>query len=152
MKTVLTINEFKFLIEDDGSYIKKIEFLEENSSLEQTSLLTPLQEALKNELQGYFNGELKKFSIPFKAEGSEFQRLVWKQMGNIEYGKMMSYGELALHVGGLNYSRAVGGACNKNPLPILIPCHRVSASNHLGGFAFGMEMKKNLLKLERVQF
>ncbi len=152
MSTVLAVNEFKFLIQDDGTYIKRIQFLEENSSLLESTDLNPLLASLKDELAAYFSGSLTSFSTPYKLEGSPFQIRVWELMKNIGYGQVRSYGELAKELGGKNYARAVGGACNKNPLPVLIPCHRVSASNHIGGFAFGLSTKEKLLKLEKSIF
>lgn len=150
MKTFLVVNDYKFLIEDDGSYIKKIELLEENLVIEEPSTLSSLIQHLKDELLLYFCGSLKIFTVPFKADGTEFQTRVWAEMNKIKYGSMKSYGQIANALGGKNYSRAVGGACNKNPLPILIPCHRVSASNHIGGYAYGEKVKRKLLELECV--
>ncbi len=104
---------------------------------------------LKKELKSYFSGNLKKFKVSTDPKGTEFQKSVWKSLKNIPYGETCTYKDIALKVGGANYSRAVGMANNKNPLPILVPCHRVvGASGDLVGYAFGLDVKKNLLELE----
>lgn len=84
-----------------------------------------------------------------KLSGTPFQKRVWKAIQKIPYGKTLTYKELAKKVGSPNAYRAVGSACGKNPLPIIIPCHRVVASNGIGGFTGGLKLKKKLLKLEQ---
>ncbi len=107
-----------------------------------------LREAAK-ELEEYFAGNRKLFSFAMEPAGTSFQQRVWQALLRIPYGETRSYGEIALEVGVPNGARAVGGACNKNPIWIAVPCHRVvGASGALTGYAYGTGMKKKLLMLE----
>jgi len=102
------------------------------------------------EIIRYLEGELKEFTIPFSFKGTSFQESVWNELLNIPYGETRTYKELAEKVGCPKGSRAVGGALNKNPIAIIVPCHRVVGSNgKLVGFAGGIELKSKLLKLEK---
>lgn len=104
---------------------------------------------IKKDLLDYFEGKLQEFQIQLDIEGTEFQKKVWAEMLKIPYGKTMSYGELAERVGCPKGARAVGLACNKNRIPIIIPCHRVVGKNgKLTGFAGGLDTKEFLLKIE----
>jgi len=108
----------------------------------------PLGEAVR-QLREYFAGERSGFDLPLAPEGTAFQRGVWRQLREIPYGETISYGELARRVGNPKASRAVGSANGANPLPIVIPCHRVIASDgSLGGFGGGLPTKQTLLELE----
>jgi len=105
---------------------------------------------LFQELDEYFNLERTKFSIPIELIGTEFQKKVWSSLKSIPYGKVNTYKQIAIKIGNEKASRAVGNACNKNPLLLLIPCHRVIGSNgSLTGFALGLEIKEQLLELEK---
>jgi methylated-DNA-[protein]-cysteine S-methyltransferase len=105
-----------------------------------------------DQLNYYFAGSLKQFSVPMLPEGTEFQRKVWKSLCDIPYGETISYGQLAQRIGNPNASRAVGLANGSNPIPILIPCHRVIGSNgKLTGYGGGLPIKEKLLALERQQ-
>ena len=107
----------------------------------------------KQELKDYFNGETFEFTCKLDLEGTDFQKKVWKELKRIPYGKSYSYKDVALKVGGANYARAVGMANNKNPVPILIPCHRViGKSGDLTGFGGGLSNKEILLNLEQSSF
>ena len=102
------------------------------------------------ELEEYFKGKRTKFEIPLNPKGTEFMKKVWKELLNIPYGEVRTYKEIAEKIGNSKASRAVGMANNKNPIPIIIPCHRVIGSNNkLVGYALGLDMKKYLLDLER---
>lgn len=102
-----------------------------------------------NELSRYFEGSLTRFSFPIEPVGTDFQKRVWEVLTEIPYGNTLSYGDVAERLGGKRYSRAVGGAVNKNPVLIAIPCHRViSADGKLVGFACGISVKKHLLDIE----
>ncbi|HXJ45950.1 MAG TPA: methylated-DNA--[protein]-cysteine S-methyltransferase [Candidatus Dormibacteraeota bacterium] len=104
------------------------------------------------QLNAYFAGELKEFEIPLLMLGTEFQKRVWKALLTIPYGETMSYGELAKKIGEPKAVRAVGAANGQNPLPIIVPCHRVIGSDgSLTGFGGGLENKKKLLELEKGQ-
>ncbi len=101
------------------------------------------------QLEQYFAGELIQFKLPLKAVGTPFQQTVWDALTQIPYGKTWSYGELAQRIGKPKASRAVGAANGLNPIPIIIPCHRVIGSNgKLTGFGGGLDTKEFLLHLE----
>ena len=104
------------------------------------------------QLNAYFAGELKEFEIPLLMLGTDFQKRVWKALLTIPYGETMSYGELAKKIGEPKAVRAVGAANGRNPIPIIVPCHRVIGSDgSLTGFGGGLENKKKLLELESMQ-
>ncbi len=105
--------------------------------------------SLSEELKNYLEGKEYSFNFPLDIDGTQFQLKVWDELKRIPTGETRSYKDIALNIGGSNYSRAVGMANNKNPLPIIIPCHRVVGSNgDLVGYALGLELKQNLLKIE----
>ncbi len=110
------------------------------------------QEAFKEtlaQLDAYFNGDLYHFDLPLAPEGTPFQLQVWRSLQMIPYGETISYAELAGKIGKPHAARAVGAANGKNPLPIVIPCHRVIGSNGLlTGYAGGIHIKEALLALE----
>lgn len=102
------------------------------------------------QLEAYFAGELTEFSVNIAPRGTSFQRLVWDALQQIPYGQTVSYGELARTIGRPTASRAVGAANGSNPLPIVVPCHRVIGSTgKLTGFGGGLDIKAALLALER---
>jgi len=110
---------------------------------------SPLLKEAKRQLDAYFDRRLTRFELPLAPAGSRFQRAVWDRMRAIPYGEARTYGELAEALGGV--ARAVGGACGKNPIPIIIPCHRVvGQGGRLGGYSGGdgPATKRALLKLE----
>ncbi|MEG1314646.1 MAG: methylated-DNA--[protein]-cysteine S-methyltransferase, partial [Anaerovoracaceae bacterium] len=102
-----------------------------------------------SEIMEYLQGKRKTFDIPLQLHGTEFQLKVWEELKNIPYGETISYKELARRVGSPKGCRAVGQANNKNPIPIIIPCHRVIGENgKLVGYNGGVEIKQFLLELE----
>ena len=102
------------------------------------------------EMGEYFEGKRTVFSFPMQAKGTAFQQQVWQVLNTIPYGETRTYGDIALQVGNPKGARAVGGACNKNPLWIAVPCHRVlGAGGSLTGYAYGTGMKQTLLALEQ---
>jgi len=104
------------------------------------------------QLNSYFAGELREFNLPLVFEGTDFQKKVWKTLTAIPYGETISYGQLAKQIGEPKAVRAVGAANGQNPIPIIVPCHRVIGSNgSLTGFGGGLENKRKLLELERGQ-
>jgi methylated-DNA-[protein]-cysteine S-methyltransferase len=104
------------------------------------------------QLRAYFEGELREFDLPLAPEGTEFQMRVWESLRAIPYGETISYGQLAARLGNPKASRAVGLANGSNPIPIIIPCHRVIGSDgSLVGYGGGLENKKILLALESRQ-
>ncbi|OFV99404.1 MAG: hypothetical protein A3F68_04460 [Acidobacteria bacterium RIFCSPLOWO2_12_FULL_54_10] len=103
-----------------------------------------------HELKEYEQGGLKRFTVPIDTCGTPFEKMVWEELLRIPYGKTASYGEVARKVGNPRGARAVGMANNKNPIPIIVPCHRVIASDgKLSGYAGGLRMKTQLLRLEQ---
>lgn len=111
----------------------------------------PLADAVK-QLREYFDGKRTEFDLPLAPQGTEFQRSVWRQLQQIPYGETISYLELARRVGNPKASRAVGSANGKNPISIIIPCHRVIGANgKLTGFGGGLPTKETLLALEQRQ-
>jgi methylated-DNA-[protein]-cysteine S-methyltransferase len=109
--------------------------------------------SLKKDLQAYFSGRKVNFKEPLDLKGgTEFQKRVWKAMLKIPFGQTRSYGWLAQQAGGKNKARAVGSACGANPIPIIIPCHRVIREDGgLGGYGGGLGMKEKLLRIEGVK-
>lgn len=100
------------------------------------------------QLDAYFAGKLSVFDLPIQPAGSAFERRVWTAMLRIPYGQTRTYGELAMNISSV--ARAVGGACGKNPIPIVVPCHRVLGKTNLGGYSGsgGLKTKRLLLGLE----
>ena len=111
----------------------------------------PLLVEAKRQLTAYFARDLKEFDLPLAPAGTDFQKRVWEQLVGIAYGQTASYGQIAAQLGKSNAaSRAVGLANGSNPIPIVIPCHRVIGANGtLTGYAGGIERKQTLLELEQ---
>jgi methylated-DNA-[protein]-cysteine S-methyltransferase len=105
---------------------------------------------VREQLDAYFAGDLREFSVPLAPEGTAFQSDVWRALRDIPYGETTSYGEIAERIGNPKASRAVGAANGKNPIPIIVPCHRVIGSTgSMTGFGGGIPIKKKLLALEQ---
>lgn len=102
------------------------------------------------ELRAYFAGELTDFTVPVEMRGgSAFERAVWAEIARIPYGEMVTYGAIATALGEPGAARAVGAACNRNPVPVIVPCHRVvGAGGRMVGFGGGLDRKRRLLELE----
>lgn len=113
----------------------------------------PVLAAVKQQLTEYFDGQRKEFDLPLAPQGTPFQQQVWQGLLTIPYGETLSYGALAARIGAVpGASRAVGAANGRNPISIIIPCHRViGSSGKLTGFAGGLENKAHLLSLESRQ-
>ncbi len=126
-----------------------IEFLKDNKKDEASG--NKIIVMAKTQLGEYFKGERKEFTVPLDiVSGTEFQKRVWKALKNIPYGKVATYKDIAIEVGNPKASRAIGNANNKNPLSVIIPCHRVIGSNGaLVGYEGGLSVKKYLLELEK---
>jgi methylated-DNA-[protein]-cysteine S-methyltransferase len=106
--------------------------------------------AARTQLRAYFAEELKQFELPLQPQGTEFQKRVWGELLNIPYGETISYGELAVRIGQPSASRAVGLANGRNPISIIVPCHRVIGANgSLTGYGGGLARKRWLLDHER---
>ena len=111
---------------------------------------SPVLEFCQQQLEAYFDGTLTKFSVPLRLEGTPFQRRVWEALQTIPFGATWSYSELAQRVGNPKACRAVGGANHRNPIAILVPCHRfIGSSGALTGYVGGLERKQALLAHEQ---
>ena len=120
-----------------------------SKSGQQSTQVQALFRLVKSELKEYFQGNRQKFTVPLDLEGTEFQTRVWKELAKIPYGKTVSYKDIASRINHKKAFRAVGTANGKNPVPIIIPCHRViAADGKLGGYSGGLKIKKQLLRLE----
>ena len=110
----------------------------------------PLLQEATRQLQEYLDGKRKAFDLPICPDGTAFQKSVWNGLLQIPYGQTWTYGQMAAFLDRPNAARAVGGACHRNPIAIVIPCHRVVGTNgNLTGFGGGLELKKWLLDLEQ---
>ena len=131
-----------------GLYMEKHQHLPERPA-DAKSDAAPFRAAI-TQLEEYFAGERREFSLPLAAEGTDFQREVWRALAAIPYGVTLSYGQLASAIGRPRAVRAVGLANGRNPISIIVPCHRVIGANDtLTGYGGGMERKRFLLDLER---
>lgn len=111
---------------------------------------TPVLKETEKQLEEYFEGKRKTFDVPLNPKGTNFMKKVWTALQNIPYGEVKTYQQIAEEVENPKAARAVGMANHRNPIPIIIPCHRVIGSNSkLVGYALGMDMKKFLLEWEK---
>lgn len=135
-------------VNDDG-VLKEIAFVWSRRPAPPPST-HPALARVERQIQEYVKGERKRFELAFDADGTEFQRGVWKRLVAIPYGERWAYGDIARAMRRPGAARAVGLACATNPIPLVIPCHRVvGADGSLTGFGGGMAMKRSLLDLER---
>ena len=136
----------KLLITYDDEFIFGLHFDREQN---QEYKLNSIIKSCINQLDQYFAGSLKEFDLPLKPMGTDFQKATWAALQGIPYGETVSYGQIAMAIGKPKAPRAVGGANNKNPISIIIPCHRViGASGAMVGYGGGMERKIWLLEHE----
>ncbi len=143
------------LLTADGSGLREILFVDGRTTAVPDPAwredAAPLAEVIR-QLKAYFAGTLEEFDLPLSPKGTAFQLGVWKSLCEIPFGTTISYGELARRIGNPKASRAVGLANGSNPIPIVIPCHRVIGSNgKLTGYGGGLPIKEKLLALERKQ-
>lgn len=139
-------------IKESGGKITHVYITGEELPKDMQICETPLLKEAVRQLEGYFAGKLQEFSLPLEPEGTAFMKQVWAALCEIPYGRTASYGEIAGKVGRPKAARAVGLANNRNPIPIIIPCHRViGADGSLTGYAGGLEMKRKLLDLEKTK-
>lgn len=127
----------------DGDVIVSVYF-----GAAEESAPSPVALEAERQLTQYFAGERKTFDLPLRMDGTEFQRKVWRALCDIPYGEVRTYGDIARAVGNPRACRAIGGANHKNPICIIVPCHRVVAANGIGGYGEGIGIKKYLLELE----
>jgi methylated-DNA-[protein]-cysteine S-methyltransferase len=139
----------KIGIVDNNEAITNLYFQDETVPLDIAVEETDLLKEAGGQLQDYFLGKLREFKLPLAPDGTEFMRCVWEVLGAIPYGETRSYKEIAQAIGNPKASRAVGLANNRNPIPIITPCHRVIGANgKLTGYRGGLEIKLYLLRLE----
>lgn len=137
-KLILSENRGKIIAIDFGK-------TESCGTIRETEVLS----RCRRQLEEYFRGERQEFSLPLEPEGTDFQKKVWQALCRIPYGEVRSYGFIAADTGSPGASRAVGNANHRNPIPIIIPCHRVvAADGSLGGYAYGPGIKEKLLEIE----
>ncbi|MFF0231685.1 methylated-DNA--[protein]-cysteine S-methyltransferase [Micromonospora sp. NPDC005252] len=146
--TVLDSPIGEFSVATDGTGVRGAHFGRVEGAADEPD--DPLSWQTVAELRAYFAGELSAFTVPVSPPpGSEFERAVWREMTRIPYGETLTYGEVARLVGDPGAARAVGVACNRNPIPVIVPCHRiVGAGGKLVGFGGGLPRKVKLLELE----
>lgn len=134
----------------DQEQIVSIGFMDDNTKLSPADEADDGFEKCSSQLDKYFNGELFDFNLSFSENGTEFQKRVWQRLIKIPYGHTISYHRLSVELGNPNYIRAAASANGRNPLPILIPCHRVIGKDgSLTGYSGGLWRKKWLLDHER---
>lgn len=141
----------RIVIQENGTAITKLDFInkEVQEQIIQEHETALLKEAIK-QLDEYFDGKRKSFDLPLEPKGTEFQKKVWNALKEIPFGETRSYGEIAKIIGNEKAARAIGMANNKNPIAIIVPCHRVIGANgKLVGYAGGLDIKERLLKLEK---
>lgn len=138
-------------LEEENEKITALNFIGElvEHEKEMPININPILDEGKKQLEEYFHGQRREFSLPLHLEGTTFQKKVWKALQEIPYGTTKSYQEVALNVGNINSVRAVGGANHHNPISIIVPCHRVIGKNGtLVGYGGGLDVKAFLLGLE----
>ena len=135
-----------YILEEDKKIVAINYNKKEKNTIEKE---TELLKRTIQELEEYFEGKRKKFDVPLNPKGTEFMKKVWDELLKIPYGETTTYGEIAKNIGNPKASRAVGLANHNNPIPIIIPCHRVIGKNKkLIGYALGLDKKEYLLNLE----
>lgn len=144
----------QLMLTSDGEALTGLRMIEHRHAPEMTSewkcndKARPFAEA-KRQLAAYFNGELTEFDLPLHLLGTEFQRIVWQELQSIPFGTTLSYSEMARRIGNPNGSRAVGAANGRNPISIIIPCHRlIGSTGKLTDYGGGLERKDWLLRHE----
>lgn len=138
-----------FCIQQEDNCIVSVQLVSTPSSSAGNG--TRLTDTVAKQLDEYFQGKRHYFDVPYQLRGTPFQKRVWAALCQIPYGQTRSYGEVAAYLGNPKACRAVGMANHRNPLMIVIPCHRVIASDgSLGGYAGGLHMKEFLLNLEKI--
>ena len=136
----------RLYLESEDGFLTRVSFTE----LEEGAVPDAVLNTAADQLREYFSGARKTFDLPLRPAGTPFQQSVWRALQAIQYGETASYRDIARAIGNENACRAVGGANHVNPIPIVIPCHRVvGARGALTGYAGGIEIKKQLLELEQ---
>lgn len=137
------------LVGVDDIFLVSIDFTTQEK-VKSSNLIYGRNEKIRKQLEDYFSGKLKNFNFPIKLSGTKFQNQVWKELLKIPYGKTRTYAEIAKRIKKPRAVRAVGSAIGRNPIGIIVPCHRViRTGGDLGGYAWGTGVKKALLELEK---
>ena len=145
------VGKLRLIASDKGLVAIDVRNVRVASDQETSASAQNILSATKKQLEQYFAGKRTTFDIPLDLEGTEFQQQAWRALCRIPYGKTISYGQQAKNIKKPKAFRAVGSANGKNPIPIIVPCHRVVAGDgSLGGYSLGLKMKKQLLALEGV--
>lgn len=138
---------------EDGQAITCVDFITDEVDMDTNNEETKLLSDAYNQLIEYLKGDRKEFTLPLNPSGTPFQKKVWEVLRSIPYGETLSYKEVAIRAGNPKASRAVGMANNRNPIPVIIPCHRViGADGKLVGYGGGLPTKIKLLSLENCKF
>jgi methylated-DNA-[protein]-cysteine S-methyltransferase len=141
----------KLRIVEDGVGVTNVEFPSNRKNVIAEEKMTPLLKKTVEQLAEYFAGERKSFDLPLHLNGTAFQKQIWNELRRIPFGETRTYQQIAEAAGNPKAARAVGLANNRNPISIIIPCHRVIGANGaLTGYAGGLETKKFLLDLEKI--
>lgn len=141
----------KIGIAEEHGFLTNIYFMNMKQPLDAKLWETDTIKETFNQLYEYFEGKRKEFDIPLNPKGTDFQQTVWSELLNIPYGETRTYKDIATAIGDGKSTRAVGNANNKNPIPIIIPCHRVIGSdNKISGYVGGIKIKEKLLETEGV--
>ena len=143
----------RLYMEEKDGYITQLSKTSPDSILKDNLQITPVMKEAIEQLEEYFSGLRKQFTIPIKPEGTAYMKSIWQQLIKIPYGRTLSYGQVAQLAGNKKGARSAGAACGRNPILIFIPCHRViGADGSLTGFSCGIDSKIALLKLEKAVF
>lgn len=144
-RSVIKSSIGNFVVIDDSNFILKIE-----QSTEEPSNLSALALEFQSQLDEYLKHQRNIFELPYQLTGTVFQKAIWSALSEVPFGTTLTYGELANRAGYPKAYRAVGTACKSNPLPLIIPCHRIVKSNHkYGEYVLGKELKEQLICLEK---
>ena len=141
----------KLGIAEEYGFITNIYFMNMKQPLDAKLYETDILKETFNQLCEYFKGDRKEFDLPLNPAGTDFQQTVWSELLNIPYGETRTYKDIATELGKENSVRAIGNANHQNPIPIIIPCHRViGTDNKLSGYSGGTEIKQKLLEIEGI--
>ena len=139
----------KIGLAEEYGFITNLYFMNMKQPLDAKQIETETLKEGYLQLCEYFRGERKEFDLPLNPKGSDFQQQVWSELLNIDYGTTKTYKDIAISLGDSKLARAVGNANNKNPIPIIIPCHRViSTDGSISGYVGGADIKTKLLEIE----
>ena len=139
----------KIIIKATEKFVVSVQFVEK---IKYDNVSNAITEDAKKQLEEYFEGKRKEFNIAIGIQGTEFQNKIWKELVKIRYGEYSTYSEIAKKINNEKAVRATGTAIGKNPILIIIPCHRVLAKGKkIGGFTAGVDIKRKLLDLENIK-